>query len=146
MDSMHQAIYKFINTCPLVGHDMYFNIVSQDNPDNNTALLIATYGELVQKYVDGDKVMKMQCEIRQIKPCSLQPNTAENVEQLDKVQEFLDWINSQNKNNNLPNFGTDKIVEAVKTPDGVANPIPAANYEGTTLFAFPFEVIYYERN
>ena len=146
MDSMHKAIYDFINTCPLVGQDMYFNIVSQDNPDNNTSLLIASYGELVQKYVDGSKIQKMQCEIRQVKPYSEYSNTTENVEQLDKVQEFLDWVNLQNKKHNYPDFGDSKAIQSVKTPDGVVNPIPAATYDGLTLFAFPFEIIYFERN
>lgn len=133
---------EFIGSCPLVGYDMYFNFINETNQDGNTSLITSGYGMTVKTYTDGMKVKKLQCEIRQVKPMSSYSNTNENVEQMEIVKEFLDWINEQGKNKNFPDFGSENNVLDIKTPDGVDYPMLAGAYEGTGLYAFPFEVIY----
>lgn len=140
-----QAIMDLISTCPLVGYDAYFNFVDETRNDSNTSLLTDGYGHLVKKYVDGDKLKKFQCVIRQVKPLSRYANTSENIEQMDYVQQFLDWINEQGRLNNFPDFGEKCEVQQMSTPDGVDYPMLAGVYEGTALYSFPFEVTYIER-
>ena len=140
-----QAVMDLISTCPLVGYDAYFNFVDESNTESNTSLMTDGYGHLVKKYVDGDKVKKFQCVIRQVKPLSRYSNTSENIEQMQAVQEFLDWINEQGKIKNFPDFGEKCIVQKMETPDGVEYPMLAGVYEGTSLYSFPFEITYIER-
>lgn len=141
----YKAVMDLISTCHLVGQDAYFNFVDETNTDSNTSLLTDGYGHLVKKYVDGDEMRKFQCVIRQVKPLSRYSNTEENIEQMQKVQEFFDWVNEQGKNKNFPNFGEKCKVQKMSTPDGVYYPMHAGVYEGTSLYSFPFEITYIER-
>lgn len=143
--SKYQAIMDLITSCPLVGQDTYFNFVDENNIDNNTSLLTEGYGSLVKKYVDGDCLKKFQCVIRQNKPMSRYSNTSENIEQMQYVQEFLDWINEQGENENFPDFGEKCTVQRMGTPDGVVYPMETGIYEGTALYSFPFEILYLEK-
>ena len=138
-----REVFNFINTCPLVGYDMYFNFVDETKRDSNTSLITDGYGHLVKRY--GEEVKKIQCIIRQTKPFTEQSNTNENVEQQEKVQEFLDWINEQGKQGNFPDFGEGCKVIKLATPDGVIYPMEVGVYNKTTLYSFPFEITYTER-
>lgn len=141
-----QAVMDLISTFPLVGNDAYFNFVDETNTGSNTSLLTDGYGHLVKKYVDGDKLKKFQCVIRQVKPLSRYSNTTENIEQMQAVQQFLDWINEQGRKGNFPDFGEKCEVQRMSTPDGVDYPMNTGIYEGTALYSFPFEITYIERN
>lgn len=143
--SKAQAIMDLISTCPLVGVDAYFNFVDETTTESNTSLLTDGYGKLVKKYVDGEEMRKFQCVIRQVKPLSRYANTSENIEQMQCVQDFMDWINQQGKDGNFPDFGEKCMVIDMSTPEGVINPMLAGIYEGTSLFSFPFEITYTER-
>lgn len=143
-DKFH-AVLDFINTCPLVGSDMYFNFIDETNSDGNTSLLTTGYGELVKTYTDGESLKKFQCEIRQIKPMSAYSNTDENAEQISRVQEFLDWINEQGRKKSFPDFGNACIIQRLQAPDGVEYPMLSGASDGIALYAFPFEILYLEK-
>lgn len=141
-----QAVMDLISTCPMVGADAYFNFVDETTPESNTSLLTDGYGgEVIKKYVDGDTMKKFQCVIRQVKPLSRQSNTTENIEEMQAVKKFLDWINEQGKKRNFPDFGEKCEVQKMSTPEGVDYPMLAGEYEGTALYSFPFEITYIER-
>ena len=146
MNNKLQAVLELVSTCPLVGYDLYFNFTNQTDNDGNTSLVTANYGTVVKKYTDGEVLKKMQFEIRQVKPFATYSNTNQNVEQMQIVQEFLDWINEQGKTGNLPDFGTECEVQDIRTPEGVYTPILEGNDTEGALYAFPFEVLYLERN
>lgn len=140
-----QSVLSFIEGCPLVGLDMYFNFVDETGNDSNTSLLTDGYGLLVKTYVDGEKLKKFQCVIRQNKPLSRYANTSENAEQMQLVQEFMDWINAQGRCGAFPDFGERCTVQSMGTPEGVEYPMLTGVYEGTALYSFPFEILYTER-
>lgn len=144
-DNIFEAVYELIDTCPLVG-DMYFNFIDRENNNRNTSLLTVAYGQVVKKYVDGDRVLRTQFEIRQEKPLAVDSNTLQNVEQLTLVQQFMDWINEQGKNKNFPVWGNNITVQKMGTPDGVNVPGVVSTYENSVLYGFPFEIVYLERN
>ena len=141
----YQAIMDFINTCHLVGYDTYFNFIDETHTNNNTSLMTIGYGTLIKRYIDGGCLKKIQCEIRQVKPLSSYSNNSENIEQMQIVQEFLDWINEQGKKGNFPDFGESCIIHEMRTPDGVDYPSVLGIFEGSALYAIPFEITYTER-
>ncbi len=143
MINRYEAVMTFINKCPLVGSDTYFNFVDTTENDSNTSLLTVPYGEVVRKYTDGDKLMKTTFEIRQSKPLSQDANTTANTDAINLVQQFLDWINEQGKAKNYPEWDCE-IID-MGTPEGVTTPSIADSSEYGTLFAFPFEILYIER-
>ena len=146
MNNKYLAVMDFINTCPLVGYDLYFNFTDESNLDANTTLSTVPYGTLVKRYVDGSCLMKMQFEIRQIKPMSCRSNTTQNTEQIQIVQDFLDWINEQGEKRNFPDFGEGCEIQSMGTPKGVRFPSMAGSNDKSALYAFPFEILYLERN
>ena len=144
MDNKYNAVMAFINRCPLVGRDTYFNFIDETNNDGNTSLLTVPYSTPYKKYVDGDILWRMQFEIRQVKPLSSESNTEANAEQIQLVQEFLDWINAQGKKQNYPDFGERCNIISMSTND-VSTPSFAGADEKGALYAFPFEILYFER-
>ena len=145
MVNKYQAVMDFIKQCPLVGEDLYFNFIDESDNDGNTSLATVPYGQVVKRYVDGDLLMKMQFEIRQVKPLSTYSNTTANTEQIHLVQKFLDWINEQGNKGNYPNWGTVEIMR-MSTPDEVKTPTLLGVTKDGSLYAFPFEIFYLERN
>ncbi|MBO5060239.1 MAG: hypothetical protein J6C82_04930 [Clostridia bacterium] len=145
MDNKYNAVLELVKQCPLVGTDVYFNFIDQTNNDGNTTLATVPYGQLVKKYVDGDKLLKMQFEIRQVKPLAQDSNTTANAEEMQKVKEFLDWINEQGRRCNFPDFGEKCEVQAMRTPEGTEFPSMVGVNEQGALYAFPFEILYIER-
>lgn len=145
MTNVFESVMNLILKCPLVGEDAFFNFIDTTNNDKNTSLITVPYGVLVKKYVDGPKLMKMQFEIRQVKPLTQDSNTIANAEEMQKVKEFLDWINEQGKKQNFPDFGEKCDVLSMKTPDEVDYPSMVGTSEKGALYAFPFEITYIER-
>ena len=145
MKNKYQAVMDLINTCHLVGYDVYFNFIDETNNDGNTTLATVPYGQVVKRYVDGEKFMKMQFEIRQVKPLATYSNTTANTDQMQLVQEFLDWINEQGKQKNYPQWDNCEII-SMSTPEEVKTPSMLGVSDEGMLYAFPFEIIYIERN
>lgn len=145
MVNKYQAVMDFINECPLVGRDLYFNFIDETNNDGNTTLATVPYGQVVRRYVDGVMLMKMQFEIRQVKPLAAYSNTTANTDRMQLVGEFLEWINEQGRNGNFPDWGDVEIVK-MSTPDEVKTPSLAGSGNEGALYAFPFEILYLERD
>lgn len=146
MINKNQAVLDFINTCPLVGYDLFFNIIDESNPNGNTSLITVPYGNIVKKYTDGDRLVRLSYEIRQVKPMSVYSNTSENTEQMQKVQEFIEWINEQGKQKQFPDFGEGCEIQSMRASDGVVTPSVVGVSDGSALYAFPFDILYLERN
>lgn len=145
MTNEYEAVMNFINTCPLVGRDTYFNFIDTTDTEANTALYTVPYGRTLKTYTDGAKIKLMQFEIRQNRPLTQYSNTTANTEQMQTVKKFLEWVNAQGKSNNFPNFGNNKQILKMATPDGVNDPSIAQTTENGALYAFPFEITYMER-
>ena len=145
MANEYEAVMEFINKCELVGKDTYFNFIDTTDTEANTALYTVPYGRTIKTYTDGTKVKLMQFEIRQSRPLEQYSNTNANAEQMQKVKDFLDWVNAQGKARNYPDFGNKKTILKLATPDGVDYPSIAQTTENGALYAFPFEITYMER-
>ena len=142
----YDAMLNFIKQYPLAGDNAYFNFIDQTNIDGNVSLGTVPYGQVVRRYVDGPMVMKMQFEIKQVKPLSQESNTSANAEEMQKVREFLEWINLQGALKNFPDFGEEIEILSLGTPEGVKDPRVAGYDDTSVLYSFPFEIIYIERN
>ena len=145
MINRYQAVMNWLDGYPQVGRDLYFNFIDETNNDGNTTLATVPHGQIVRRYVDGCRLMKMQLEIRQIKPLATYSNTTANADQMQLVKEFLDWINEQGKKKNFPDWGECEIID-IKTPEEVKDPSLAGVSEEGALYGFPFEILYIERN
>lgn len=145
MDNKYAAVMDFINKCPLVGTDTYFNFTDATSDDGNTFLYAVPYSKPYKKYVDGDALWRMQFEIRQIKPLCRESNTIANTEALQVVTDFLNWVRQQGENKNYPDFGENCTILDLRITDDVITPMMTGMDENGALYAFPFEILYFER-
>lgn len=145
MTNKYRAVMELISQCPLVGRDLYFNFIDEGCRDGNTTLTTVPYGQVARRYVDGARLMKMQFEIRQIKPLAMYSNTAANTESIDLVREFSDWINEMGRLGKFPEWDGVEIIK-MSTPDEAGTPSFLGVSEGVALYAFPFEILYLERS
>ena len=143
-NNRYEAVMEFINTCPLVGRDTYFNFIDTTDTEANTSLYTVPYGKIVKRYTDGGKVKLMQFEIRQNRHLAQYANTTANTDEMQKVKDFLDWINAQGKAKKFPDFGDERMILKMSTPDGVDDPSIAQATENGALYSFPFEIMYLE--
>ena len=138
--SEYEAVLKFFRKCPLVGDKLYFNFIDETDNRGNTSLITTPYPTPVRTYIDGGCLYRLQFELRYTLPLSKDSNTTANAEALARVQELLDWLNEQGKSKNYPDLGTDCKVQFMGTTRGVNTPSVVGVNDGTTLFAFPFEI------
>lgn len=143
MINKNQAVMDWLEQCPYVGPDNYFNFIDATQ-QGNTSLLTSPYGYVERKYVDGGALKKYQYEIRQNKTLSKISNTSENIDNMQAVQLLLNWVNKQGKIRNFPAWDDCTIVD-IRTPDGVDYPSMAGQSDDGALYAFPFEILYTER-
>ncbi len=141
----YEAVLSFINTCPLVGRDTYFNFIDETNNDGNTSLMTTPYSTPYRKYVDGEILWRMQFEVRQVKPLSSESNTVANAEQMGLVQQFLEWVRTQGNLKNYPDFGEKCNIIDLKISGDVCTPSMVGKSAEGALYAFPFEILYFER-
>ena len=144
-NNKYTAVLNFINTCPLVGSDTYFNFADVTSNDGNTFLHTVPYSTPYKRYVDGDALWRMQFEVRQIKPLCRESNTIANAETLQAVTDFLNWVKQQGENKNYPDFGENCTIIDLRIPNNVTTPMMTGTDENGALFAFPFEILYFER-
>ena len=123
----NQAIIDFLITCPQIANNkLFFNFIN--GKDNDKQIITKSTDVKTNKvYIDGSVQKKYSCSIIDFRSISYNavvkypsyPN--ENVEELYDVQGILDWINEQADNYNFPNFGSDCIIETMKTVTDVPN-------------------------
>ena len=121
MVDKNQAIIDYLITCPAVRENpFYFNFISAK--DKNKQLITSANERVLDRaYIDGS-VMKTYTatiiDFRSIayKAIVKQSGYAdENVEDMLDVQGIINWISEQNDLHNYPDFGSDCIIEDIKT-------------------------------
>lgn len=147
MDNKFEAMMDFVQASPYAGQDTYLNYLTDENNDDNTALLTSGHGKVVSSYTDGTSLINLAFEIRQIKPHSKESNVYANSDAMQEVQSFMDWINEQGKQKSFPDFGTKCRVQHMATPKTAKTPnmLGLTEAEDGAIYSFPIEILYLER-
>lgn len=124
----NQAVIDFITNCPAIsGNPLFFNCL--DAKDNSKQIITqANETSLNRNYVDGSVLKRYTFTIIDFRsvtylPLPQQPQTSgtttvlvhENVEELLDVQGIMDWVNTQARAHNYPDFGSDCIIDNMRT-------------------------------
>ena len=121
----NQAIIDFLLTCPSIqANPLFFNFINAKDKSKQI-ITSAPDNSVNEKYIDGSVRRRYIFSI--IDFCSVLyqavPKTegleAKSVADLKLVQDVLDWINEQNDLSNFPDFGSDYVVEEIKTTTDV---------------------------
>lgn len=122
----NQAVIDYLMTCPLIsGNKVFFNAI-QAVDGTKEIVTIANDRNAHKPYIDGSVEKQYTFTIIDFRSISFNPlvqvpgYTNENVDDMLDVQGVIDWIEEQNDNRNFPNFGTDCIIDSIRT--GADNP------------------------
>lgn len=130
MSDKNQAVIDFLFNCPTINaNPLFFNFLNAK--DNSKQLItMANDVSLNRKFVDGGVLKRYTFTIVDFRSIVYQavprntviPGTttytdyvSENVEEMNMVQGIMDWINEQGEAQNFPDFGSDCIIEEMKT-------------------------------
>lgn len=141
----NKSVFEFLKRYPDLGEDFYFNFTDETAPES-VSLLTTPKKEVIKRYTDGEKLMKMTYEIALIASMSIYPDDLENLEQIKRAEEFMEWINQQGKSGIFPDFGENLKVQSITVPENIINAKLKGTGDGSAIYRFPFEILYLERN
>ena len=140
MDNKNIAMLNYLRQYPGLQSFLYFN--SMVDQIGNTAVQ-TVYGETWEKkYVRGHGIK--QWDFAVVKIAQADTGTSDiNADETQAVQDFMDWIDAQNKSQNFPVFDGCKIL-SIENLQNMPNFAGIDNNEGTAKYMFQCRVRYYE--
>ena len=122
----NQAVIDYLLTCPSIANNPVFFNAIQAEDNTKEIVTIANDRNAQRPYIDGTVEKQYTFTIMDFRSMSYLPivigtgYSNENVEDMLDVQGVIDWIEEQNDNRNFPNFGTDCLIDSIRT--GSENP------------------------
>lgn len=121
MIDKNKAVIEYLLTCEdIADSPLYFNLI--DAKDNTIQILTTAEDKTMSRpYIDGSVPKRYTFNLITFKSISDMeivkdedyPN--ENVDELQTVQQLLDWIIEQQDLRNYPDFGENCIVDSIDT-------------------------------
>lgn len=120
MSDKNKTMIKFLMDCPTIQENpLFFNFADEEDGNNH---FITEKDSIKKRYIDGSLLKQYTFTIASYYSVSynavLNENddiVDENVENMAKIQEVLDWIELQADNQNFPDFGPQFVVEEMVT-------------------------------
>lgn len=140
MDNKNTAMLEYLRQYPDLQSILYFN--SMVDQIGNEALQ-TVYGEAWEKkYVHGHGIKQWDFAVVKIAKASTGTNNI-NVNETQAVQDFMDWIDAQNKAKNFPAFDGCKVL-SIENLQNMPNFAGIDQNEGAAKYMFQCRVRYYE--
>lgn len=142
MKDKHIAVWEWLLTCPVI-RNLYFNYARA--ADGDTALIPeSAYNDVWQDdmpYIDGSGMKNYDFAIALYKDFSTVPNSTENIEALRDAERIAEWIDTQGKAHNYPDFPDKCTILDLYTLPLTAGAI-AAQDESGAKYQFQFRIEY----
>lgn len=140
MDNKNSAMLEYLRQYPGLQSILYFN--SMVDRIGNEALQ-TVYGETWEKeYVRGHGIKQWDFAVVKIAKASTGTSDT-NVNETQAVQDFMNWIEEQNKAKNFPVFYGCKVL-SIENLQNMPNFAGINNDEGTAKYMFQCRVRYYQ--
>lgn len=139
IDNKNIAMLEYLRQYPGLQSFLYFN--SMIDQIGNTAVQ-TVYGESWEKkYIHGHGVKQWDFAI--VKIAQADTGTSDiNADETQAVQDFMDWIDEQNRLKNFPDFSPGEVL-SIENLQNMPNFAGIDNNEGTAKYMFQCRVIYY---
>lgn len=115
----NQAIVDFLLQSPyFVNAPVFFNF-AKSKDDNKQVVTVSNDTITHRPFIDGSVMKRYTFTIYDYRSISYNPIIQapgypdENIEEMSKVQELIDWIREQAESRNFPNFGADCEVDSM---------------------------------
>lgn len=115
----NQAITEFFQTyTDISSNPLFFNFGDLKN-DAHQVNVTTNDVSLNRKYIDGSELRRYTIFIDSFKSVSTTPvisgRSSENLDDMQEVQNLLNWIIAQADAHNYPDFGEDCIIDSMST-------------------------------
>lgn len=140
MDNKNTAMLEYLRPYPGLQSFLFFN--SMVDQIGNTSVQTVSGETWEKKYVRGHGIK--QWDFAVVKIAQADTGTSDiNADETQAVQDFMDWIDEQNKAKNFPDFSPGKVL-SVQNLQNMPNFAGINNDEGTAKYMFQCRVRYYE--
>lgn len=123
----NQAVINFLLTCPaIIANPLFFNFL-QARDNDKQIVTQANDTALNKSFIDGSVMKRYAFTLMDYRSVAYQPlpkvegYTSENVEELLDVQGIIDWVQEQSDARNYPDFGSDCIIDDMRTTSNNPN-------------------------
>ena len=139
MDNKNTAMLEYLRQYPGLQSFLFFN--SMVDQIGNTSVQTVSGETWEKKYVRGHGIK--QWDFAVVKIAQADTGTSDiNADETQAVQDFMDWIDEQNKAGNFPDFSPSKVL-SIQNLQNMPNFAGVDNNEGTAKYMFQCRVRYY---
>lgn len=141
----HDAVKAYFEPkiAELAGEILHFNF-SPDSPDSFA--LVTNYAEqVVKRFINGNARKAYGFSILVTKNYSTSGDDL-NLECMNFVQGFMDWIEEQNQGKEYPDFGSNCEVEKIEVLQNMPNLAGINAEEGTARYMVQCRILYIEHD
>lgn len=140
MDNKNTAMLEYLRQYPGLQSFLFFN--SMVDQIGNTSVQTVSGETWEKKYVRVHGIK--QWDFAMVKIAQADTGTSDiNADETQAVQDFMDWIDEQNKAGNFPDFSPSKVL-SIQNLQNMPNFAGIDNNEGTAKYMFQCRVRYYE--
>lgn len=140
MDNKNTAMLEYLRKYPGLQSFLFFN--SMVDQIGNTSVQTVSGETWEKKYVRGHGIK--QWDFAVVKIAQADTGTSDiNADETQAVQDFMDWIDEQNKAGNFPDFSPSKVL-SIQNLQNMPNFAGIDNNEGTAKYMFQCRVRFYE--
>lgn len=137
----NQAMINFIKKYPPLYETLYFN--STQNYPQTTSLNTVYSDYAVQEYTCGNSDREFIFAIKQMKNYDSSGTSDVNLQAINEVQDFMDWIDEQNELKNYPEFPENCYVYKIENLQNMPN-LAGTDDQGLAEYMFQCKVCYTE--
>lgn len=140
MDNKNLAMLEYLSAYPAIQSFLYFNSIT--NELGNTSVQTVYSEAWERRYMGGHGIKQYDFAI--VYMAQQDPGTSfNNAEEMQGVQEFMDWIDAQNKARNFPKFEGTRVmsIENLQNMPNLAEVNEAGN---VAKYMFQCRIRYYE--
>lgn len=137
--SIHESMFQFMKQYPDI--DKLFSFNCHEVELNSSAFRVVDE-EAVKKDIFGDETILYKFSIAENKGYTTDPFSMENIDNLNEIDNFIEWVKEQDRQQNFPNLGEGyniESIDAVRTGSGIASVFPngqIAQYAFTTIVKY----------
>ena len=119
----HEAIFEWIQQYPNISDLFTFDF---GKLEKDSAMFRFISDETVIKDITGEETVEYKFAIGEYHDYTNEPFTKENIENVEAIDEFIEWVKTQNKLRNYPQIenATVEKIEAFRTGSGIGSVDP----------------------
>ncbi len=122
--SRHESMFQFMKQYPNI--DKLFSFNFHEVELNSSAFRVIDE-ESVKKDIFGDETVLYKFSIAENKGYTTDPFSMENIDNLNEIDNFIEWVKEQDRRYNFPDLGEGYAVESItaaRTGSGIESVFP----------------------